>query len=216
MTGASSRYTAAYYAENYRGYERQNPSWKLRFYANLLMRHAPSGGAVLDLGCAFGRFLAHLDRKWQIYGIDLSGYAIGIATASMPRARLAVASADAIPFRGPFDAIVAFDVVEHVHNLDTLAACVTGALARNGTFIFVVPVYDGPLGPLVRRLDKDPTHVHQRSRDFWLAWASRHFRIVEWTGVFRYLLPLGIYVNWPSAACRRIAPAIAVCAKSRG
>jgi hypothetical protein len=81
--------------------------------------------------------------------------------------------------------------------------------------VFVVPVYDGPLGPVVRMLDGDPTHVHKESRDFWLDWAGERFVIQEWCGVFRYLLPRGPYINWPTQALRRIAPAIAVVVRNK-
>jgi hypothetical protein len=90
---------------------------------------------------------------------------------------------------------------------------VAGALAVGGIFLFVVPVYDGPLGPVVRLLDKDPTHVHQKSRAFWLGWASRRFTVLDWWGLTRYLLPGGLYVNWPSRLARRVSPAIAVVAR---
>ena len=66
-----------------------------------------------------------------------------------------------IPFRGPFHAIVAFDVIEHVPDLDAIAKFVHSELDAHGVFVFVVPVYDGPLGGLVRRLDKDPTHMQK-------------------------------------------------------
>jgi hypothetical protein len=81
--------------------------------------------------------------------------------------------------------------------------------------VFVVPVYDGPLGWLVRRLDKDPTHVHKMPRNFWLEWAARTFEVVEWLGTYRYLTPLGVYVHFASRRLRRWSPAVAVAARRR-
>ena len=143
-------------------------------------------------------------------GIDISEYSVGEATRTVGSVNFAVASCTAIPFRGPFHAIVAFDVIEHVPDLQAVAAFVNSELDRRGVFVFVVPVYDGPLGGVVRLLDKDPTHVHKNARQFWLDWARQNFELISWTGIFRYLLPMGPYINWPTRGLRRVSPAIAV------
>lgn len=206
-----------YYARNYKNYLRQNPEYKMAFYRSLALKYTGdiASPRVLDMGCAFGRFLSHMDENWFRLGIDISEYAVREAARSEPAVQFAVASCTAVPFRGPFHAIVAFDVIEHVPDLDAIAKFVNSELDARGVFVFVVPVYDGPLGGVVRRLDKDPTHVHKNSREFWLAWARRNFEPVSWTGVFRYLLPRGPYVNWPSGRLRSIAPAIAVTVRRR-
>jgi SAM-dependent methyltransferase len=199
-----SLFDRAYYESNYKHYLRQNPEYKMEFYRGLVSEHTPGieQPRILDMGCAFGRFLGHMDASWHRVGIDISEYAVREATRSVSFVSFAVASCTAIPFRGPFHAIV--------------AAFVNSELDRRGVFVFVVPVYDGPLGGIVRRLDKDPTHVHKNSRQFWLAWARQHFELTSWTGIFRYLLPQGTYINWPTRTLRGIAPAIAVAVRRRG
>src|SRR5262249_58711932 len=107
----------------------------------------------------------------------------------VPRGRFAVARDSRIPFDDRFPVVTAFDVIEHVDALDPLASDINHHLADGGIFFFVVPVYDGPLGPVVRALDHDPTHVHKQPRAFWLEWARRHFELVDWWGLVRYLLP---------------------------
>jgi SAM-dependent methyltransferase len=201
-----------YYDTNYRDYVRQNPDYKLAFYRQLVLDHTHdiAEPRILDMGCAFGRFLADMDPRWRRAGIDISEYAVREAARSIHSVCFAAASCTAIPFRGPFHAIVAFDVIEHVPDLASVAAFVNSELDKNGVFVFVVPVYDGPLGGIVRMLDKDPTHVHKNPREFWLTWARQSFEIVSWTGIFRYLLPVGPYINWPNRRLRHIAPAIAV------
>jgi len=213
----SSQFGAEYYETNYSNYERQNPARKMRFYRGLVNKHLPrmSHPRVLDLGCAFAKFLGYLDPSWSRLGIDLSEFAIRRAHQALPDVSLAVASCTAVPFKGPFQAVVAFDVIEHVEDLGQVAAFVHSELAPAGVFVFVVPVYDGPLGRVVRHLDRDPTHVHKESRDFWLGWASEQFDVVEWCGVFRYLLPSGPYINWPSRSLRRVSPAIALIVRNR-
>lgn len=214
---ADDEYDEAYYTANYRDYERQSPPRKMQHYRDAVRRYLPPAETVriLDLGCAFGNFLGALDPQWEAYGADVSEYAVRWARAQLPRATFAVIHERAVPFDLQFQAITAFDVVEHVHQLDAWAEDISDHLVAGGIFFFVVPVYDGPLGPLVMALDKDPTHINKHPRAFWIDWARQHFELREWWGAFRYLLPGGLYVHWPTRALRAIAPAIAVMARRR-
>ena len=89
------------------------------------------------------------------------------------------------------------------------------SLTPGGIFLFVVPVYDGPMGPIIRTLDRDPTHVHKRSRAWWLELISRKFEVTSWTGIFRYLAGGRFYLHLPTRALRQVAPAIAIVGKLR-
>jgi SAM-dependent methyltransferase len=224
MTALKSRdFGPDYFQTVYRNYHRQNPPRKMAFYRELVAKYAPGRGvppgpgrprpAILELGCAFGKFLASLDSNWRKFGVDLSEFGVERAREAAPGAGLAVGSCSHVPFKGPFDVVAAFDVIEHVEALDRVGDSVSRTLADGGTFLFVVPVYDGPLGGIVRSLDKDPTHIHKESRRFWLSWAARRFEIREWWGITRYLLPGGVYIHCPSKFLRSVAPAIAVVAQ---
>jgi hypothetical protein len=83
-------------------------------------------------------------------------------------------------------------------------------LRPGGWFLMVVPVYDGACGPLIRTMDRDPTHVHKLGRGEWLAWVGRHFEVVEWWGIVRYLLPGRFYLHLPTRLGRGHTPAILV------
>jgi hypothetical protein len=85
-------------------------------------------------------------------------------------------------------------------------------LKPNGLFVFVVPVYDGLAGPAIRRLDKDPTHLHKEPRDAWLEWANQHFDSIEWHGLTRYLFGK-FYFHASTTRFRRHTPAILVAAR---
>jgi SAM-dependent methyltransferase len=217
MADDPRQFDAAYFASVYRNYGRQNPARKLFFYRQLVSTHAAvrTGRRILEIGCAYGRFLRVLGPRWQKFGFDISEHGAREARLAAPDARVAVGSCTAIPMRGPFDVIVAFDVIEHVADVEAIGDQVLDILAPGGTFIFVVPVYDGPLGPVVRLLDHDRTHVHRRSRRFWLDWAERRFVVREWLGLVRYLLPAGPYLHWPTRSFRAVAPAVCVVAEKR-
>lgn len=210
MAGLRDTYGEDYFAANYRNYERQNPAHKLNHYHRMLASALPEGGRLLDIGCAFGRFLASCDTRWQTHGFDPGLQAASLARQYAPNARICVGSATALPFAGPFDAITAFDVIEHVPDLDAVKREVLSALRPGGVFLFVVPVYDGPTGPIIHALDRDPTHVHKRARQFWLDWACAGFQVQDWHGIYRYLLPGGYYAHLPSRRLRSATPAIAV------
>jgi SAM-dependent methyltransferase len=205
-----------YYHTIYRHYERQNPSYKRGFYRDLVFKHAGSQPArILDVGCAFGGFLAWMPDTWDRFGIDVSSFAIQRGERAHSGLHLAAATLDTNPFSGPFDVVTSFDVIEHIENLETVAASIDKLLKPGGLFVFVVPTYDGPLGPVVHLLDRDPTHIHKTNRKFWLDWAARHFEVQEWMGAYRMLLPRGPYIHWPTRALRAFAPAIVVVAKAR-
>jgi SAM-dependent methyltransferase len=109
--------------------------------------------------------------------------------------------------------VAAFDVVEHIPALPAAFDSAHRLLGPGGLFVFTVPVYDGPLGWLVRRLDKDSTHVWRRGRDFWLEQLAPRFRLLRYTGVWRYFLPGGVYLNLVSRLSRRVTTAVLVVAQ---
>jgi SAM-dependent methyltransferase len=212
-----TKFERDYFEKTYRNYSRQNPRRKLRFYRGLVERVAPKDRTprILDIGCAFGAFLSELDPQWKRFGIDVSEFATDRAAEVVPGARFARADIGHIPFEGPFDIVTALDVIEHVPSLEEAGASVKGKLASDGCFVFVVPVYDGPAGLLVHLLDRDETHLHKRSRRFWLRWAEERFAVIDWVGLCRYLLPGGYYVHLTTRALRQLTPAIAVVARNR-
>jgi SAM-dependent methyltransferase len=65
-----------------------------------------------------------------------------------------------VRFRAAGAVVVSWDVLEHIEPLDDALKTIYDRLADNGILIGVVPVYDGPLGWLVHRMDRDPTHLH--------------------------------------------------------
>lgn len=100
-------------------------------------RTVPSG-RLLDIGCGCGHFLAVLDAsRWSAQGIDLSPHAVHRA-----RQRFNVCC-EARPFaelpdswRGCFDAVTMWDVIEHVP--DPFAALTSAAsMLRPGGSLFL-------------------------------------------------------------------------------
>ncbi len=202
-----------YFRGCYVDYFRQNPPRKLRGYLRLLKRHAPSGN-LLDIGCSYGLFVAEAQHHFHCSGMDLDAGVVAEAARRAPGAQFVTAILPWLPFRG-LAGVTAFDVMEHTRDVEGAMVAIWDALRPGGVALVVVPVYDGPFGGLVHHLDRDPTHVHKRSRDFWVSLAAGHFEVVEWKGIFRGLLPWGAYISLHTRMLRRVAPAIVLVLRRR-
>ena len=211
-----------YFAEVYGGdYDRRNPRRKTRPLVAAVSSEL-DGGRLLDVGCAYGAFLreAARDRRLELAGTDVSTHAVDVA-----RRRLAGLAVDLRPGglfdcdfeEGSFDAVCMFDVIEHIEDLDAAFARVGSLLRPGGLFAMSVPVYDGPTGRLVERLDTDPTHLHKLARDRWVQTCVEHgFGVQRWLGLWRYFVGGRVYVYWQSRLGRRLAPAVLLLARWQG
>ncbi len=91
---------------------------------SLLGRHVTSGSRVLDAGCATGEFVEYAAGKYEMWGLDISAFAIEQAKARLPwladRLRSGLVEDQDYP-EGFFDAVVMWDVLEHLW--DPVEAC---------------------------------------------------------------------------------------------
>jgi SAM-dependent methyltransferase len=178
-----------YFAENYSDYDRQNSSAKLFFYMENLRRRLVKGSLIFELGVGLGSFLEMASREYQCMGCDPNDYAVEQTRRKLPSADIRQGSYEQIPSDPVCQAVVALDVLEHIPQLDEALSTIHRKLVGNGMLFGVVPVYDGPLGPVVRLLDKDPTHLWKLSRQQWLERLEQnHFEVVEFGGIIRKLL----------------------------
>ena len=200
------RFAHIYFEKYYTDYYKQNPPYKLKSYLNVLLKYKREG-SLLDVGCSYGLFTEIASRYFKCHGMDLNLEIIHRATKNVPHVPFIVGALPCLPFR-KLDAIMVFDVLEHIEDLETTMQNLLQSLNTNGLIIAVVPVYDGPLGRTVRRLDNDPTHLHKCSRKFWLDLVSRYFQLLEWKGIFRKLFFGKHYIYFHTFTLRRISPAI--------
>jgi len=204
-----------YFSENYRDYVKQNPPKKLDHYIEVIDHHSKIRNLdILDIGCGLGAFLERASQQrpdWSLSGTDMDASGVAATQRLVPEASVISSSASEQSHpAASFDVITAWDVIEHVDDLMRVRDAVAMMIRPEGFFHFVVPVYDGLMGPIITRLDTDPTHVHKTSRHFWLDWASERFQVVGWHGIFRFLPKRGPYIHYPTLALKGIAPAILV------
>lgn len=129
-------------------------------------------GRMLDVGCAFGYLLKRAAPYFdEVYGVDVSPFAIRQARRHVPQARLAVVNldCDALPFPDDFfDCITALDVLEHTSSLSASLVKLSEKLKPGGYAIFAVPLRDGVAGRIRTFFDKDETHVSVPKREEFL------------------------------------------------
>lgn len=93
-------------------------------YAANVRRHAPAGGRLLDVGCAYGFLLKRFEGDFQTFGFDVSEHAIAQARKTAPRSDVRVHSI-LEPFPYPdasFDVVTLTDILEHVPHTDRILA----------------------------------------------------------------------------------------------
>jgi len=115
--------------------------WRGRW--ETLSHYMSGGGAILDLGCSSGGFLAGLkDSSWALSGIEMSD---DVARKARAKCGADVFVGDILdaPFsKGSFDVITCFHVLEHLYQPREIFARVSEWLKPGGLFYLMVPNID--------------------------------------------------------------------------
>jgi 2-polyprenyl-3-methyl-5-hydroxy-6-metoxy-1,4-benzoquinol methylase len=135
-----------------------------------LVRSFKKSGDLLEIGYADGLLLNELKGDFNISGIDISRSAFEIAVKSIDRARLKIADIETHEFTAKYDVILAFDVLEHLKNPESVMLKLKKALKKNGLLIFSAPNNHGIFGTLVTSAMNffDRTHVSAFKRRNWI------------------------------------------------
>ena len=125
----SSYYTGDYFegghADGYADYLGAEPVLRREFRQTVdLIRALKPGGRLLELGCAYGFFLAEASSHYDVTGIELAAEAAAFGRGRGLRIISGVADEATLAGLGTFDVIVMLDVIEHLPNpRETLALC---------------------------------------------------------------------------------------------
>jgi SAM-dependent methyltransferase len=98
---------------------------------------------VLEIGCGIGGVIGALRRipNLRLTGSEIYIPGLRYARARMPDVSFIQLDATDIPFREEFDAIGAFDVLEHIDDDERVMREAHDALRANGLLIVTVPQY---------------------------------------------------------------------------
>ena len=162
-----------------------------RLVRQLLERFAPAGRPVrfLEIGCGTGNVLKNLR---QLPGVQLTGSEIYLgglrhAKRRLPDVEFIQVDATAMPFDGEFDAIGAFDVIEHIADDGLVLLNIHRSLAPGGLVLITVPQYQW----MWSRLDELVHHQRRYTRrDLSLKLAGAGFRLEYMSSFVMFLFPL--------------------------
>lgn len=127
-------------------YEQEEAHWWFRgrraVIAALLDRlELPGEVRILDAGCGTGRNLVELARRGRAVGVDPSPDAVEFC-AKRGLEDVHCAGLEALPFAdGEFGLVVAFDVVEHVHDDVAALSELRRVAAPRAALLLTVPAY---------------------------------------------------------------------------
>jgi SAM-dependent methyltransferase len=101
-----------------------------------VLRHVPTPGVVVDVGCATGQFLqAMVQQGWQAVGVELSEYAADHARNAGLDVHTGTLEEASLP-ASQFDLVTLWDVFEHVLDpQETLAEI--GRVLKPGGFVVI-------------------------------------------------------------------------------
>lgn len=185
----------------------------------LVNRYLQAGELVLDSGCGVGINSFYLSRKgYRVIGIDLDLQTIEIAVkfkrnTQIDKISFVVSDATRIPFSDEkFDAILCFEMLEHINNFDIAIKELCNVLKRGGICAISIPI--SRLMPfsidwIQRKLtgkiaiDEYAKHIHRfDSYEFLKLLKANGFRIMK---TLYYAQYLQAFLNFIIAMRRRSA-----------
>ena len=132
---------------------------RIREYFRWALNRLPPACRLLDVGCGEGTFVAYArGRGFDAWGVDFSRTSVEAGARRYGLTTLRVGAIEALRAAGPgFQAVTAFEVLEHVESPVTLLRTMRDALLPGGDLALSVPNRDR--WPLQEFSDYPPNHL---------------------------------------------------------
>jgi len=107
-----------------------------------LEKYAPHAVSFLEIGCGTGFVLCGIAAArpdMRLAGSEIFGDGLRFAAKRLPRAELMQMDARSIPYSEEFDAIGAFDVLEHIQEDEIVLREIAKSLKVGGRLLLTVP-----------------------------------------------------------------------------
>ena len=146
----------------------------VRFYLQMVLSRKQEVQKILDIGCAYGYFLSACVEAGisEVYGVDVSLAAIqkskGLERAKV--SQLDFSKEESYFDSGSFDAVTAFDVIEHVEDEGFFIRQAYRILKKDGLLFLITPNGDSWPRDIYMKLiygRDDPTHINVQGWRHW-------------------------------------------------
>ena len=137
----------AIYSQNYFDHTKYEGDWasqreKLRRLNLLRQAGVPHQGGVLDAGCATGDFIVSALEEYQMWGLDVSQFAVERARERLPeiadRLLAGLIEDQELP-TDYFDAVVLWDVIEHLCDPVAVVSQLSNIIRPGGSLLVSTP-----------------------------------------------------------------------------
>ena len=103
-------------------------------------------GSILDIGCGTGKVLseiAELNPQAKITGIDVSKYAIKVASKKLPNSNFhLIKDGEKLPIKNnSIDFVVCLDVIEHIYDVQSIFKEFKRILKPGGNILITTPYH---------------------------------------------------------------------------
>jgi SAM-dependent methyltransferase len=160
-----------------------------RLIAWAIGRYFPGARSLLEVGCGTGFVLAGIAAAFpavRLAGSEAASEGLALAATRAPGASLMQMDARHIPFRGEFDVVGGFDVIEHVEDDRAVLAELRAAAVPGGGVLLTVPQHPA----LWSEYDARAGHVRRyRARELGSKVVEAGLEIVRMTSFVAVLLP---------------------------
>ena len=184
-------------ADGYADYLGSEPVLRREFRRVLedLRKCGSGGGKLLELGCAYGFFLAEARGDYDGLGVEMAPSAVAFARSRGLDVIEGSLREEILVTRGPFDAVAMLDCIEHLEAPDETVALVARGLRPGGHIVITTGDWDSALARVTKanwRLMTPPQHLFFFSRKTLATLLERNgFEVLSVSSPWK-LVPIGL------------------------